>query len=120
MPGVNIVIKGTATGTTTDSDGDYTLSVPDSQAALIFTFIGYERYEITVGNREVIDVAMASDVQQLEEIVVVGYGVQKRSDITGSVASVPKERLSNLPVTNLMYALQGSTAGLNISQGSPP
>src|SRR5687768_13093732 len=54
MPGVNIVIKGTATGTTTDSDGDYSISVPDSQATLIFTFIGYERYEITVGTREVI------------------------------------------------------------------
>ncbi|HYG19336.1 MAG TPA: SusC/RagA family TonB-linked outer membrane protein, partial [Ohtaekwangia sp.] len=118
LPGVNIIIKGTTNGATSDAEGNYSINVPDGEAVLVFTFIGYERHEVTVGNQEVIDVSLSPDIQQLSEIVVVGYGEQRRSDITGSVASVPKERLSNLPVTNIMYALQGSTAGLNISQGS--
>lgn len=118
LPGVNVVIKGTTSGTTTNADGKYTINVPDENATLVFSFIGYTSTEVSVAGRSVIDVAMELSIEQLSEVVVVGYGVQKRSDITGSVASVPKDRLSNLPVTNLLYALQGSTAGLNISQSS--
>ncbi|HYF67195.1 MAG TPA: TonB-dependent receptor [Ohtaekwangia sp.] len=118
LPGVNIVIKGTTTGTTTDSNGDYSIDVPDENAVLLFTFIGYKVSEVSVSGRTTIDVGLVPDIGMLSEVVVVGYGEQKRSDITGSVASVPKDRLSKLPVTNVMYALQGSTAGLNITQGS--
>jgi TonB-linked SusC/RagA family outer membrane protein len=118
LPGVNVVIKGTTTGTTTDANGEYSLDVPDEKSVLIFSFIGYKVQEVGVEGRTTIDVSLQSDVGMLSEVVVVGYGEQRRSDITGAVASVPKDRLSNLPVTNIMYALQGSTAGLNISQGS--
>jgi TonB-dependent SusC/RagA subfamily outer membrane receptor len=92
--------------------------VADRNAVLVFSFIGYLPQEITVGERTVVDVQLVSDITQLSEIVVVGYGTQKRSDITGSVTSVPKDRLSNLPVTNLSQALQGATAGLQITQQS--
>lgn len=118
LPGVNVVVKGTVQGTTTDAGGRYTINVPNEDATLVFSFIGYKVAEVVVGGKTTVDVVLASDVQQLSEVVVVGYGTQKRSDITGSVASVPKERLINLPVTNLTHAIQGTTAGLNIVQNS--
>jgi TonB-linked SusC/RagA family outer membrane protein len=118
IPGVNVLVKGTSIGTSTDADGNYTINVADRNAVLVFSFIGYLPQEITVGERTVVDVQLVSDITQLSEIVVVGYGTQKRSDITGSVTSVPKDRLSNLPVTNLSQALQGATAGLQITQQS--
>lgn len=118
LPGVNVVVKGTSTGTTTDGDGVFSITVPDRESKLIFTFIGYIPQEVTVDDQTSINIALESDIAQLSEVVVVGYGTQKRSDITGSVASVPKERLANLPVTNVVQALQGTTAGLMISQQS--
>lgn len=118
IPGVNIIVKGTTVGTTTDADGRYVLDAPDASSVLIFSFIGYKSQEVVIGDNTVIDVTMQADIQTLSEVVVVGYGEQKRSDITGSVVSVPKDRLSNLPVTNLMHAVQGTTAGLQVSQQS--
>lgn len=118
LPGVNVLVKGTTLGTTTDAEGKYSITVPDENSILVFSFIGYIPQEVSVGNQTTIDVSLAADIQQLSEVVVVGYGTQKRSDVTGSVVSVPKERLSNLPVTNLMHALQGTTAGLQIAQQS--
>ena len=118
LPGVSVILKGTTVGTTTDADGAYTISVPNENAVLTFSFIGYTTQEVAVAGRTNIDIALDADITELSEIVVVGYGTQKRSDITGSVASVPKERLSNLPVTNMMHAIQGTTAGLLISQES--
>lgn len=117
LPGVNVVEKGTTNGTVTDIDGRYTIQVNDG-AILVFSSVGYVTEEIAVAGRAVIDLAMMPDVTELQELVVVGYGVQKRSDITGSVASVPKDRLANLPVTNLMHAIQGATAGLSVTQDS--
>ena len=116
IPGVSIIVKGTTTGTATDFDGNYMIKSSQSNI-LVFSYIGYETQEITV-NSKTIDVVLQEDVSKLDEVVVVGYGTQKRSDITGSVVSVPKDRLSNLPVTNILQAIQGTTAGLNISQGS--
>ncbi|HYC83594.1 MAG TPA: TonB-dependent receptor [Chryseosolibacter sp.] len=118
LPGVNVLVEGTTAGTTTDASGQYTISVSDKNAILVFSFIGYVTQKIAVNNQGTIDISLGPDIQQLSEVIVVGYGVQKRSDVTGSVASVPKERLSNLPVTNLMHAIQGTTAGLNIIQNS--
>ena len=118
LPGVSVLVKGTTNGTTTDSEGVYSITVEGSASVLVFTFIGFEKQEVTVGDRTTIDITLNSDLQQLSEVVVVGYGEQKRSDITGSVASVPKDRLTNLPVTNVMHALQGTTAGLMVTQTS--
>lgn len=117
LPGVNVLVKGTTIGVTTDAQGVYTIQ-SDENSTLVFSFIGYKTQEIVVGNRTTIDVVMETDINELTEVVVVGYGTQKRSDITGSVVSVPKDRLSNLPVTNVMQALQGTTAGLMVTQSS--
>lgn len=118
LPGVNIMVKGTATGTVSDVDGNYKIEVPSPESVLIFSSVGFISEEVVVGEQSVINMTMMSDITSLSEIVVVGYGTQKRSDITGSVASVPKERLSNLPVTNVMHAIQGTTAGLIVTQNS--
>ncbi len=118
MPGVTVLLKGTSKAVPTDVDGNYTINVPSSSGTLVFSFMGYEPQEVPISNRTTINVQMGSESKALEEVVVVGYGTQKRSDITGSVASVPKDRLSNLPVTDLTQAIQGTTAGLNITQGS--
>jgi len=118
LPGVTVVLKGTTSGASTGADGSYSINVPAGDGTLIFSFIGFLTQEVSISNRSTINVQLNSDAKALEEVVVVGYGTQKRSDITGSVASIPKERLSNLPVTDLTQAIQGTTAGLNISQGS--
>lgn len=118
LPGATVLVKGTTNGTITDINGNFTISEVMEDDVLIISFVGYKTMEISIEGQTTFNVSLEVDLANLDEVVVVGYGTQKRSDITGSVASVPKERLQNLPVTNLMYALQGSTAGLNISQGS--
>ncbi|MDB5010145.1 MAG: TonB-dependent receptor [Mucilaginibacter sp.] len=119
LPGVGIHIEGTNQGATTNSKGEYQLSVPEG-GTLVFTYVGFTTQKIVVGNKTTIDVIMQPDQvgKQLNAVVVVGYGTQKRSDITGSVTSVPKERLSDLPVTNVMQAIEGTTAGLNVAENS--
>ena len=118
LPGVNIIIKGTTTGTVTDINGSYNIEIPDTSAVLVFSFLGYNSEEVHFNGSLKIDVNLVPSISQLQEVVVVGYGTQRRSDITGSVTSVPKDRLSKLPVTNLTYALEGSTAGLKVTQSS--
>ncbi|GAB3529489.1 TonB-dependent receptor [Pontibacter brevis] len=118
LPGVTVLLKGTTTAAPTGADGQYAINVPTSTGTLVFTYIGFEPQEVPINNRTTINVQMGEDAKALEEVVVVGYGTQKRSDITGSVASVPKDRLSNLPVTDITQAIQGTTAGLSVSQGS--
>lgn len=118
VPGVTVMIKGTTNGTITDGDGKYTLTnIPDN-AILQFSFVGMKAQEIPVEGKSVLNVVMQEETIGLDEVVAVGYGVQKRSDITGSVTSVPSDRLQKLPVTNLMHAIEGSTAGLNVTQNS--
>jgi TonB-linked SusC/RagA family outer membrane protein len=119
IPGASVIIEGTNKGVATNINGEYQLSVPEG-STLVFTFIGYTTQKIVVGNKTRIDVAMQLDKtgKRLNDVVIVGYGTQRRSDITGSVSSVPKERLSELPVTNVMQAIEGTTAGLNISENS--
>jgi len=118
LPGVNIIIKGTTQGVTSDMNGKYSIVVTSPDAILVYSFIGYVTQEVPVSGKNTIDVALVQEIKELDEVVVVGYGTQKRSDITGSVASVSKERLSNIPVTNFMHAIQGSTAGLLVTQTS--
>lgn len=116
LPGVTILLKGTIKGTTTDLDGRYTLEVTD-ESVLLFSFIGFITQEITVGNRSIIDLALIEDISTLNEVIVIGYGTQKKSDLTGSVVRVSLEEKSMQANTNLLQALSGSAAGVNI-QGS--
>ncbi len=119
--GANVVEKGTTNGTVTDADGKYKLSVADNATTLIFSYIGYETQEVEIGNQSVIDLAMTPDLTQLEEIVVVGYGSVKKSDLTGSVASVSAEELTAYPAVDALQSLQGRAAGVTItsSNGEP-
>jgi hypothetical protein len=88
LPGVNVVIKGTATGTITDIDGNYTLEVPNGEAVLVFSSVGYSTFESKVGSRNVIDIPMIAETTALDEIVVVGYGTQQKVTVTGAVVDV--------------------------------
>ena len=102
----------------TDLNGNYSVNSTAPDAILTFSFIGYVTQEITVGGRTKIDISLVVDVTALEEVVVVGYGTQKKSDITGSVASIPKERLENAPNQNIAQAIQGSIPGVMIQTSS--
>lgn len=112
LPGVSILIKGTQKGTTTDANGEYTLTVADSKAVLVFSIVGYEPQEIVVGNRSTINVGMQTDTKALGEVVVVGYGVQKKETITGSVVSVKGADLIKSPTVNLSNSIAGRMAGV--------
>jgi len=120
LPGVNVLVKGTSSGTTTDSDGNYSLVVPDNSTALIFSFIGYVTQEVSIDNRSVIDVTLAVDIVSLSEVVVTGYGSQSKRDITGAVATIEADRLLSTPSTNLGQALQGKVAGVTVGNENSP
>lgn len=116
FPGVNILAKGTAVGTSTDGAGKYTLNVQDENAVLVFSFIGYSTQEVVVGNRTTIDLAMAPDVKSLDEVVVTALGIEKSTKSLGYATSkVSSEQLTVNRTPNLMNALQGKIAGVNIS-----
>ncbi|MFY0651781.1 MAG: TonB-dependent receptor [Cyclobacteriaceae bacterium] len=117
LPGASVVIKGTTKGTTTDLEGNYSLTAPDD-ATLVVSFVGYVTQEVLVGARSKIDLAMSPDAAQLEEIVVVGYGSQKKSDITGSTASVDGDQIAAMPVPTFDMALQGRAAGMLVTSTS--
>jgi TonB-linked SusC/RagA family outer membrane protein len=121
LPGVNVLVKGSVTGTVTDSKGKYSISVPDADAVLVFSFIGYVSQEITVGDRTTIDLTLSEDIQQIDEVVVVGYGTVKKANLTGSVGYIGGRELENRSVPTLTQALQGKVAGVNIytSNGAP-
>lgn len=118
LPGVNVVVKGSSTGTVTDAQGGYRLAIPSSDAVLVFSFIGYKTVEVTVNDRSVVDMAIESDVKQLSEVVVVAYGTQEKKSITGAVASVKSESFKNQPVLGVDQAMQGRIAGVQVSQNS--
>ncbi|WP_394996788.1 SusC/RagA family TonB-linked outer membrane protein [Emticicia sp.] len=112
LPGVSILIKGTQKGTTTDANGEYTLTVADSKAVLVFSIVGYEPQEVVVGNRTIINLGMNTDTKTLGEVIVVGYGVQKKETITGSVVSVKGSDLIKSPTVNLSNSIAGRMAGV--------
>lgn len=116
LPGVNVLIKGSTIGTTTDGDGYYVLQVPDENSVLVFSFIGYVSREVVVGSQTTINLSMSPDVQSLEEVVVVGYGTVKKSDLTGAVASVGAESISRTNPVQAARALQGQVAGVNVNR----
>lgn len=118
MPGVNIIEKGTTNGTTTDVNGIYSLMVPEEDAILVFSFIGYTTQEVAVSGRSSIDVALVVDVQSLEEVVVIGYGTQKKANLTGSVSTIGAEEITKRPGNNVANLLQGKIPGLQVSSHS--
>lgn len=118
LPGVSVVIKGSSRGTTTDASGNYQLAVPDGAATLVFSFVGYEPKDVVLGNRTTVNVALATNNQTLNEVVVVGYGQVRKSDLTGSVSTVPMEEIRKVAVTSLDQQLQGRAAGVQITQNS--
>lgn len=117
LPSVSIVIKGTNAGTITDANGNYQITA-NKDAVLVFSFIGLESQEITVGDRSTLNVQLKPDSKLLDEIVVVGYGTQKKSDLTGAVSSVTEEELRTAVTTNIDQALQGRVAGVQVTQNS--
>lgn len=117
MPGVNVVLKGTSTGTTTAVDGQFSISVPSS-STLVFSFIGYETKEIPVNGNTRIDVTLAESVSNLSGVVVMGYGTQQKKDVTGAVAAVSSKEFKERPNTQFGYALEGKLAGVQIIRPS--
>jgi TonB-dependent starch-binding outer membrane protein SusC len=120
LPGVNVLVKGSTVGTTSDAQGKYSLSVPDENAILVVSFIGYITQEIPVGNQTTINVKLVPDVTQLGEVVVVGYGTQKKTSVTGAISSVSSEEIAIQPVTNIAQALQGRVAGVTVINNGAP
>lgn len=120
LSGVSVLVKGTNKGTSTDNNGNFSLSVPNANATLVVTSLGYERSEINLDGRSSVTVTLASATQQLEQVVVIGYGTARKRDITGSVASVKGSELMKQPVQTATQALQGKVAGVQIiSSGDP-
>ncbi|MEZ0610298.1 SusC/RagA family TonB-linked outer membrane protein [Fibrella sp. WM1] len=120
IPGVNVVVKGTATGVTTDADGKFTLNVPTNRDVLVFSAIGFTSQEITIGNRTEVNITLESDIRNLNEVVVTGYGAQSKRDITGAVATVDTKQLLSVPATNVGQALQGRVAGVTVGNENAP
>lgn len=118
IPGVNILLKGTTLGIVTDADGMYSLEVPDLNGTLVFSYIGYSTLEVPIGGRTAIDVSLTTDVQSLQEVVVVGYGTQKKVNLTGAVSSVGSEELDRRTVPKTSLALQGQMSGITVRQAS--
>lgn len=119
IPGVSIYLKSQQTvGTTTDMEGNYSLEVPSDGKRLVFTFVGMQQKEVPINGRSNIDVKLEPTVQEMEEVVVVGYGVTKKSSFTGSASEVGTEKLEDKPVTNVSEALKGNVSGLEISNNS--
>ncbi|MFP4366329.1 MAG: SusC/RagA family TonB-linked outer membrane protein [Bacteroidales bacterium] len=114
IPGVTVVAKGTNVGALTDVDGNYSISVPSNINTLVFSFVGMQTREIAIDDQTTIDVQMSDDLIGLDEVVVIGYGTQQRRDITGSVASISSNDITNMPISRLDAALQGSIPGLDV------
>ena len=119
LPGVTVMIKGTTQGTATGSDGAFSLQVSDGNATLVFSYVGFVTREIVVGDQRAIRVTLNEDTQMIDEVVVIGYGVQRKVNLTGSVATVNVEKeLESRPLTNLSMALSGAAPGLTVMQTS--
>ncbi|MDR2148620.1 MAG: carboxypeptidase-like regulatory domain-containing protein, partial [Tannerella sp.] len=118
LPGVSIVVKGTGTGIMSNANGAYQITVPNAETVLQFSYIGYSTVERTVGSQRVINVTMREDVSTLEEVVVIGYGTQKKASVTSAIVSVQTDELLKSPTTSLGNALAGRLPGLSAIQYS--
>jgi len=115
VPGVTVLVKGTTNGTTTDADGKFSLSLPDANATLVVSAIGYATQELPLAGRTQLNVVLANDVQALSDVVVLGYTTERKADLTGAVAQVSQRDISGLPVTTPAQILQGKAAGVAIT-----
>jgi TonB-linked SusC/RagA family outer membrane protein len=120
LPGVTVMVKETVTGTTTDQAGNYVMNVEPAGKTLVFSFIGMSTQEITIGNQTKIDIVMQESAIGLNEVVVVGYGTVKKSDVTGALTSVSEKTLEERPVQNVIQALQGKASGVDITSNIKP
>ncbi|OIN58169.1 SusC/RagA family TonB-linked outer membrane protein [Arsenicibacter rosenii] len=118
LPGVNVVIKGTQQGTTTNADGRFTVSIPNGAVTLTFSYIGYITQEVAAGNQSSVEVRLQADDRSLSEVVVVGYGTQRKIETTGAIASVKATDLVQTPVANVAQGLQSRVAGVQVSQNT--
>jgi TonB-dependent starch-binding outer membrane protein SusC len=121
MPGVNVLLKGTTNGTTTDAEGRFSLAVPQPDAVLVFSFIGYISQEISLNGRSVVDVVLVEDVKTLEEVVVVGYGTRAKRDVTTSISTLNAEKIAKLVPSSPELLMQGQMSGVQVigNQGNP-
>ncbi|BFP42489.1 TonB-dependent receptor [Flavobacteriaceae bacterium GF1] len=120
LPGATVLVKGTSIGTQTDIDGNYVLDNVPTDGTLVFSYIGFTTQESEVNNQNTINVSLQEDTQRLDEVVIVGYGEQKRSDITGAVVSVKSEEIVKLPTLTAVQSIQGKVAGVNIVANDAP
>ena len=121
LPGVSVVVKETSTGTSTDANGAFSISVPRASSVLVFSYVGYPIQEIEVGNKTTINVSLSPAAGQLNEVVVIGYGTQKRKEVTSAVATVNAEQFNKGNISDVTQLLQGKVSGLSISRpgGNP-
>jgi len=120
IPGVNVLVKGTTSGTVTDIEGQYRITVPETAEALIFSFVGYISQEVNIDNQSVIDIQMKTDARQLSEIIVTGYTTQDKKDLTGAVSVVEIEDVQSFPVAGADEMLEGRVAGVNVISSNAP
>lgn len=118
IPGANVKVKGGTAGTITNMDGQFTLSVPSSKSILVVSYIGYTPQEVAINGKNKLDIHLLEDTKTLDEVVVVGYGVQKKSHLTGSVSKMDINNLTDIPVTQVDQLLQGKIAGVNIQNST--
>ncbi len=118
LPGSNVLIKGTTKSASADIDGSYTILVSGNSAVLVFNYVGYETQEVVVGDKTVVNITLQLDTKALQEVVVVGYGTRKKSDITGSVSSVSAKELTAYPTLTAEQALQGRAAGVSVQSNN--
>ena len=116
--GVNIVVEGTSNGEITDSEGNFSITVPGESSVLVFSYVGYTTKSITVGTQRIINLAMTPEAQEIDEVVAIGYGTIKKSDLTGAVSSVRQEDFEKVSPENVLTALQGRVPGVYISQNT--
>lgn len=118
LPGATIIVGNSTQGTVTDIDGSYSITVPNGETNLVFSFVGFETQTVAINGQSMINVTLAEDSGILDEVVVVGYGTQKKSDLTGSVASITSEQLNSQPIVSLEQGLQGRVAGMVVTSNS--
>jgi TonB-dependent starch-binding outer membrane protein SusC len=118
LPGVSVQAKGASAATQTGNDGSYRIEVPQNVKALVFTFVGYDQLEVTIGSSDVVNASLAASSQAMQDVVVIGYGTQRKSDLTGAVGSVKASQLAERPAVSLNQALAGRIPGVQVNTNS--
>ncbi len=120
LPGVNVVVKGTTIGTTTDINGSFTLNVPDPNATLVLSFVGFQTQEIALAGQKSITVSLTEETKELQEIVVVGYGTRMKEELTGAISSVNSKQMSISPAVSVVSRMQGQVSGVTVTSANRP